>query len=71
MASWPTEYDEVTCITAAELRWMGIAVPEDTPDVAWIPRAAQDKLLAVCRERLAPRWSGGRLLVLRSAKPLT
>jgi hypothetical protein len=40
MASWPTEYDEVTCITAAELRWMGIAVPEDTPDVAWIPRAA-------------------------------
>lgn len=32
------EYDEATCVTAGELRAMGIAIPESTPDVAWVRR---------------------------------
>lgn len=34
------EYDESACITAGELRAAGIAVPENIPDVGWVPRAA-------------------------------
>lgn len=32
------EYDEATCITAAELRAQGIAVDEEVPDLAWVRR---------------------------------
>lgn len=34
------DYDPDTCITAAELRAMGIEVHESVPDVGWVPRAA-------------------------------
>lgn len=34
------EYDEKTCITAGELRNMGVNVPKDIPDYGWIPRYA-------------------------------
>lgn len=34
------EYDEVTCVTAGELRAMGLAVPASIPDVGWVPRSA-------------------------------
>ena len=33
-------YDERTCITAAELRTMGLAVPKSIPDEGWVPRAS-------------------------------
>lgn len=32
------EYDPFTCVTAGELRDMGLAVPQSIPDVAWVPR---------------------------------
>jgi len=34
------EYDEKTCITAGELRHIGIDIAKDIPDVAWIPRSS-------------------------------
>jgi len=34
------EYDEVTCITAGELRAAGAVVPENIPDCGWVPRHA-------------------------------
>jgi len=38
------EYNEHTCITAAELREMGFKIPEHIPNCAWVPR---DSLLPV------------------------
>ena len=35
-----TDYDPTTCITAAEMRASGWRVPDDVPDVAWVPRAS-------------------------------
>jgi len=40
------EYDEVTCITAKELRDSGLKVPEEIPDFAWVPRYAMKLGLA-------------------------
>lgn len=70
------EYDEKTCITAGELRGLGIRLPEDIPDVAWVPRIALvfkpgkgrvegDKLLVdVGVEVLAPfRWVSVDLVI--------
>ncbi|WP_441280602.1 hypothetical protein [Tardiphaga sp. 862_B3_N1_1] len=39
---WPLapDYDPDTCITAAELRAMGLEVHPNVPDVGWVPRAA-------------------------------
>jgi hypothetical protein len=34
------EYDEKTCITAGELRSMGVMVSKTIPDCGWIPRPA-------------------------------
>lgn len=34
------EYDEATCITAGELRALGVAVPDDVPDCGWVRRSA-------------------------------
>ena len=34
------EYNPKTCVTAGELRAMGIPIPERVPDVGWIPRTA-------------------------------
>lgn len=34
------EYDEVTCITAGEIRAAGIAVPGNIPDCGWVPRTS-------------------------------
>ena len=34
------EYDPVTCICAKELREVGINVPEEIPDCAWVPRTS-------------------------------
>ncbi len=34
------EYDEVTCVTAGELRERGLPVPMDIPDCAWVPRSS-------------------------------
>ncbi len=31
-------YDEAMCITAGQLRAVGITVPEKIPDYAWVPR---------------------------------
>jgi len=33
------KYDPHTCLTAAELRGMGLTVP-DVPDAAWVPRSS-------------------------------
>jgi hypothetical protein len=33
-----TEYDEDTCITAEELRDMGLDIPPEIPGCAWIPK---------------------------------
>lgn len=33
-------YDELTCITAGEMRAAGIDVPANIPDAGWVPRAA-------------------------------
>lgn len=38
--SVPSEYDPATCVTAGELREIGIPVPVSLPDVAWCPRSA-------------------------------
>lgn len=32
------EYDPFTCITAGELRSMGIVIDDGVPDCAWVPR---------------------------------
>jgi len=40
------KYDEVTCITAKELRDSGLKVPKDVPDCAWVPRYAMKLELA-------------------------
>ncbi len=34
----PAEYDPDRCVTAGELRAIGLAVPDMIPDPAWIPR---------------------------------
>lgn len=34
------KYDSTICITAEELRDIGIEVPETIPDCAWVPRWA-------------------------------
>lgn len=34
------EYDSEKCVTAGELRQLGIPIPEGIPDVAWVPRTA-------------------------------
>jgi len=34
------QYDPETCITAGELRAMGVPVEQETPDCAWVPRSA-------------------------------
>ncbi len=34
------EYDPDTCLTASELRFCGIKIPEEIPDCAWAPRSA-------------------------------
>jgi hypothetical protein len=33
-------YDEATCVTAGELRAMGVPVPEKIPDCGWVPTHA-------------------------------
>lgn len=33
-----TDYDPATCVTAAELRAAGHAIPAEVPDCAWVPR---------------------------------
>ncbi len=40
MSNTHYEYDPATCITAGELRQLGIALPEGIPDCGWVPRAA-------------------------------
>jgi hypothetical protein len=40
------KYDPKTCITAGELREVGIMVPDTIPDQAWIPRHAMMPHLA-------------------------
>lgn len=34
------EYDPATCITAGELRAVGVPVPDNIPDCGWVPRWA-------------------------------
>lgn len=34
------DYDEVTCITAGELRSMGINIAAEVPDVGWVKRSS-------------------------------
>jgi hypothetical protein len=34
------EYDATTCITAGELRDLGIAIPDSIPDCGWVKRSA-------------------------------
>ena len=34
------EYDEATCVTAGDLRAMGIQLPENIPDCGWVHRDA-------------------------------
>lgn len=34
------EYDERTCITAGELRALGLAIPASIPDPGWVRRAS-------------------------------
>jgi hypothetical protein len=34
------EYDPETCVTAAELRAMGVQLDATVPDCAWVPRSA-------------------------------
>lgn len=48
----PEEYDEATCITAGELRAMGVPVAEGIPDVGWVPRSAI--LVDLGRSKLEP-----------------
>ena len=33
-------YDEITCVSAGELRAQGYPIPEDIPDCGWIPRGS-------------------------------
>lgn len=35
-----SEYNAATCVTAGELRAMGISVDAAVPDVGWVPRTA-------------------------------
>ncbi len=32
------EYDPHTCVTAGELRKIGMHIPDSIPDCAWVPR---------------------------------
>jgi hypothetical protein len=32
------EYNEETCVTAGALREVGVPIPENVPDCAWVPR---------------------------------
>ena len=34
------EYDPETCLTAVEIRALGVELPENIPDIAWVPRWA-------------------------------
>jgi hypothetical protein len=34
------DYNPVTCITACELREIGLELPDEIPDCAWVPREA-------------------------------
>ena len=34
------EYNSETCITAGELRAIGVAIPAEVPDCGWVPRSA-------------------------------
>lgn len=34
------EYDEATCVTAGELRAVGLSIPENIPDCAWVLRSS-------------------------------
>jgi hypothetical protein len=34
------KYDPTTCVTAGELRAMGLKIPESIPDVGWLPTRA-------------------------------
>ena len=36
------KYDPVTCISAGELRAIGLPMPESIPDCGWIPRTAME-----------------------------
>lgn len=46
-----SEYDEATCITAAELRAQGWPLGDDVPDCAWVPRGSM-RLAAVMPQRM-------------------
>jgi hypothetical protein len=52
-------FDPKTCITAGDLRWMGISLPEDIPDCAWVKRSALQLSLESIRD-----GSGDRNLIL-------
>lgn len=34
------EYDAATCVTAAELRDLGLTLPESIPDCGWVTRSS-------------------------------
>lgn len=40
MSEPETPYDRATCVTALELRELGIPIPECVPDCAWVERSA-------------------------------
>lgn len=37
-----TDFNPATCVTAGELRAIGIAIPGCVPDCGWVPRHAVD-----------------------------
>lgn len=62
MTTEPT-YDAVTCITAGELREMGIAIPANVPDCGWIPRGAMQMRAGTAHQHSEAEIAAGILRV--------
>jgi hypothetical protein len=57
-----SEYNQETCITAGDLRSVGIPVPERIPDCAWISRSAV-KCVPILPEQAFERVARGEFAV--------
>lgn len=64
------EYDPETCITAGELRKVGlINLPDNVPDCAWIPRWAYELGVDECTESDEEQGQVGIRMTVRFTQP--
>jgi len=58
-----TDYDPKTCVTAEELRAMGVVFDADVPDCAWVPRASLVPDPGSCVLKADEPWLKARIRV--------